>query len=256
MVKRKWKWMDIFTAFLLCLAAGVVVSPILIVTVSSFREGISAYVDFYIWEPSYLYAMTNSLLIASAASVGTVLVSVLAAYVFAKVKFRGRSVIFYLYIIVMMMPFQVTLLPQYIVSKNVNIYDTPLALILPGIFAPFAVFLLTQVMKSIPDEMMEAARLDTSSTFVIITRIVVPAVKPGIVCAWVLTFTEQWNAVAEPLILMETETKFPLAVVLNQLNGEDVLCFAAVVMFTVIPLLMFALFEEEIMEGLGEYRLK
>ena len=243
------------TAFLI-LAALFVISPVIIVTVMSFGEGIQPYIDFYVWKPTYLHALSNSIIIALSASLGTVVISTMAAYVFAKVKFRGRDLLFYLYIIVMMMPFQVTLLPQYIVSKQFSIYDTRFALILPGIFAPFAAFLLTQVMKSVPDELIEAARLDTGSTWRILLHIIVPTIRPGIICAWVLVFTEQWNAVAEPLILMETKELYPLAVMLNEISAGDVLGFAATVAFILAPLLMFAYFESEIMEGLGDYRLK
>lgn len=240
----------------LFLAALFVISPVIIVTVMSFGEGIQPYIDFYVWKPTYLHALSNSIIIALSASLGTVVISTMAAYVFAKVKFRGRDLLFYLYIIVMMMPFQVTLLPQYIVSKQFSIYDTRFALILPGIFAPFAAFLLTQVMKSVPDELIEAARLDTGSTWRILLHIIVPTIRPGIICAWVLVFTEQWNAVAEPLILMETKELYPLAVMLNEISAGDVLGFAATVAFILAPLLMFAYFESEIMEGLGDYRLK
>ena len=178
------------------------------------------------------------------------------SYVFSKVEFWGRDFLFYLYIIVMMMPFQVTLLPQYIVSKNLEIYDTHLSLILPGIFAPFAVFLLTQVMKSVDNEIIEAARLDTGSTWKILLYIIIPAIRPGIICAWVMVFTEQWNVVAEPLVLLETETQYPLAVMLNNIEAGDVLGFTATVLFLLAPLLLFIYFESEIIEGLGEYRLK
>lgn len=254
MVKRKIA--DTSVTVFLCITAAAVISPAVIVALLSFGEGAKTYADFYLWEPRYLYAMSNSIITASAAAFGTVAVAVPAAYVFSKLKFRGRDILFYLYIIVMMMPFQVTLLPQYIVSKSLSTYDTLFSLILPGVFAPFAVFLLTQVMKSVPDEVIEAAQLDTSSTFVIILRIIVPAVKPGIICAWVLSFTEQWNAVAEPLILIETKAKYPLAVMLNGITSNNVLGFASAVMFMLPPLLMFFYFESEIMEGLGEYRLK
>lgn len=254
MVKRKF--VNIFASALLCLFALIVVSPVIIITLLSFDGGVRAYPDFFIWNPRYVNSLTNSIIIAAGASFGTVIVSTLAAYVFAKVKFKGRDVIFYLYIIVMMMPFQVTLLPQYIVSKNIGIYDTPLSMILPGIFAPFAAFLLTQVMKSVPDELIEAARLDTGSTLRIIWSIIVPSIKHGIICAWALTFTEQWNMVAEPLVLMESRDKYPLAVMLNEIEVGDVLGFAATVVFSALPLLIFAFFEDEIMEGLGEYRLK
>lgn len=254
MVKRRF--LDIIVASLICLSAAAVVFPVIFVAASSLRSGFNAYIDFYIWEPRYLYALTNSIIISAAAAVGATSVSVFAAYVFAKVRFRGRDFIFYFYIIVMMMPFQVTLLPQYIISKTFSIYDTPLALILPGVFSPFTVFLLTQIMKSMPDDMIEAARLDTSSTLVIVTRIIIPAIKPGIICAFVLAFAEQWNAVAEPLVLMETHEKFPLAVFLNQVSANDALALTAVALFAVIPFLLFSLFEAQVIEGLGEYRLK
>ena len=254
MVKRKAAD-NIFTVFL-CVLALAVVSPVLFIAFLSFDGGGAAYPDFFIWNPQYVNALTNSIIISLGASLGTVVVSTLAAYVFAKVKFRGRDVLFYLYIIVMMMPFQVTLLPQYIVSQKIGVYDTPLAMILPGIFAPFAAFLLTQVMKTVPDDIIEAARLDTSSTLRIIWSIIILSVKHGIICAWALTFTEQWNMVAEPLVLMETEEKYPLTVLLSGIRAGDVLGFAAALVFSLLPLLIFTFFEEEIMDGLGEYKLK
>jgi len=88
-------------------------------------------------------------------------------------------VIFYIYIIVMMMPFQVTLLPQYIASWRFELYVTPWAMILPGIFALFAAFVLTQMMKTVPDELIEAVRLDTGLTLKIIWYIIVPTICPG-----------------------------------------------------------------------------
>lgn len=245
----------VVTAFLVCMAL-VVISPIFLTVFFSFEDGFSAYADFYVWKPIYLNALFNSVIVALVTSCLSVAVAVAAAYVFAKVKFRGSGILLYLYIIVMLMPFQVTLLPQYIVSKKLGIYDTLLALILPGIFAPFAVFLLTQVMKSIPNEQIEAARLDTGSTFRILISILVPQMKAGIICTWVLVFTEQWNSVAEPLILLETREKYPLAVMLNEGSGEKLLMLAATVVFMILPLLMFAYFENEIMDGLEEYRLK
>ncbi|MBR4742862.1 MAG: carbohydrate ABC transporter permease [Oscillospiraceae bacterium] len=252
----KRKWVDLCASIVLIAFALFIVSPVLIVAVRAFSEGTKPFVDFYVWKPTYLRGLSNSLVISLSASLGTVVVSVLAAYVFAKVKFKGRSVIFYLYIIVMMMPFQVTLLPQYIVSRRFALYDMPWAMILPGFFAPFAAFLLTQVMKSVPDELIEAARLDTGSTLKIIWHIIVPTIRPGIICAWVLSFTEQWNAIAEPIILMETREKYPLAILLNEIRPGDVLGFAATLMFFLAPLLLFSFFEDEVMEGLGDYGLK
>jgi multiple sugar transport system permease protein len=150
----------------------------------------------------------------------------------------------------------VTLLPQYIVSRQLGLYDMLYAMILPGVFTPFSVFLLTQVTKSIPNEYLEAARLDTSNIFTVLLRVIVPIIRPGIICAGVLVFTEQWNMVAEPTILLETVDKYPLAVLLSFSNATGVLGFAVTVMFMLLPMFLFSFFENEITEGLGEYRMK
>lgn len=241
---------------LLCTAAVLTILPLGAVVFLSFEGGAGAYADFFVWEPEYLYALMNSLAAACAAAGGAILAAVPAAYVFAKVKFRGKGVIFYWYVIVMIMPFQVTMLPQYLASRRLGIYDTPFALILPGIFAPFAVFLLTQIMKSVPNEAIEAARLETSSTALILLKILVPMAKPGVLCAGVIAFTEQWNAVSEPITLLENTERFPLAVILNRLSENGTVVFAAAAVFSSVPLLLFLLFEEEVMEGLGGYKLR
>lgn len=240
---------------LLILIAAVFVMPAVIVAMLSLKDGIKPYIDFFIWEPAYLKALAVSMRIAFLSSLGTVAVSILAAYVFSQMKFKGRGALFYLYIIVMMTPFQVTLLPQYMVSKFFGIYDTEAALILPGIFTPFAAFLLTQIMKSVPKDSIEAARLDTDSTLRIILKVILPQIKSGIICAWILVFTEQWNAVAEPLILLETEGKYPLSVLLSNAPNNE-FGFAATVAFMILPLGMFIIFEDAIMKGLEGYRLK
>ena len=253
---NKHKLLDIFLGGLLLLCAFIVFLPVLLTGFLSVKEGFSSYLDFYLWKPIYLAGWVNSFMIAVSAATGSVIVSIPAAYIFSKMKFRGRGLLFYLYIIVMMMPFQVTLLPQYIVSKSAGIYDTLFALILPGIFSPFAVFLLTQIMKSVPNEIIEAARLDTASTIRIILNIIIPSIRPGIVCTWILVFAEHWNSVAEPLILLESKEYFPLAVMLNEIEAGDVLGFTAATVFMILPLILFAFFKSEIIEGLGDYRLK
>ncbi len=240
--------------FIAILAAAFVL-PAAAVIVASLKEGIKPYVDFFVWEPKYLRALAVSMFIAFLSSAGSVAVSVLAAYVFSQIKFRGRGFLFYIYIIVMMMPFQVTLLPQYIISKALGIYDTPAAMIFPAVFSPFAAFLLTQIMKSIPRDSIEAARLDTSSTLKIILRVIVPQMRGGVVCAWVMMFAEQWNMVAEPLVLMESEKNYPLAVLLSK-TGPGAFSFAATALFMLLPLGLFLIFESEILEGLEGYRLK
>lgn len=246
----------IFCVFMALLAIAVV-TPVILTCIRSFGSGISEYADFLLWKPLYLKSFMNSVIISGSAAVLSIVISVAAAYVFAKVRFRGSSVLFYVYIIVMMMPFQVTLLPQYIVSKMVNIYDTLLAVIIPAVFSPFAVFLLTQMMKTIPDEYIEAARLDTGSTVRIIWHIIIPVMRTGIICAFVLVFTENWNMVEQPLILLETFEKYPLSVMIADLTGRaGTGSLAASVIIMIPPLLLYMFFKDEITEGLASYKLK
>lgn len=250
----KSKIAGIFVTVLLLICAAVMLSPVAVTVVKSMDGGFNGYIDFFLWKPLYLNRFLNSVLISAFGAAGNVIVSVFAAYVFAFIKFRGRDLLFYLYIIVMMMPFQVTLLPQYIISREYGIYDTHLSLILPGIFSAFGVFLLTQIIKTVPDDIIEAGRIETDSTFIIITRLVIPNVSSGIACLFVLQFTELWNAVAEPLVLLETPELYPLAVLLRSDITPAVM--AATTVFLIPPLLLYLLFADELSEGLKGYSMK
>jgi|GEM_PF-2436397 len=164
--------------------------------------------------------------------------------------------LFFTFIIVMMMPFQVTLLPQYMASKAANTYDTFLAVLIPAVFSPFAVFLITQMMKTIPNEYIEAARLDTGSTLRILWHIIIPVMRTGILCTFVLVFTENWNMVDQPLVLTETFARYPLTVVIAKLAATaDAGTLAASVVIMIPPLLLYLFFKDEITEGLAAYRL-
>lgn len=239
---------------ILSVLAAVMVLPIVLTVTRSFEPGIVGYIDFYLWKPFYLRLFCNSLLIAAVGALGNVVVSVLAAYVFAKVKFHGSGVLFFVYIVVMMMPFQVTLLPQYIVSRDWGIYDTPAALILPGIFSAFGTFILTQILKTQPDEMIEAAKLETGSTLLLLWHVIIPNLRGGIVCLFVLQFTELWNMVAEPLVLMETELKLPLAAMLT--DRDEPVALSATVVFLVLPLMLYLLFSDVLREEMGSMVMK
>ena len=248
------KLRKMLAVLILSVLAAVMVLPIVLTVTRSFEPGIVGYIDFYLWKPFYLRLFCNSLLIAAVGALGNVVVSVLAAYVFAKVKFYGSGVLFFVYIVVMMMPFQVTLLPQYIVSRDWGIYDTPAALILPGVFSAFGTFILTQILKTQPDEMIEAAKLETGSTLLLLWHVIIPNLRGGIVCLFVLQFTELWNMVAEPLVLMETELKLPLAAMLTY--RDEPVALSATVVFLVLPLMLYLLFSDVLREEMGSMVMK
>lgn len=261
MVKRKV--INLFFMFFLIICSVILILPLALTVLNSFGIDFSddfiftfeGYKDFFLWKPLYLKALFRSIIVSFTVMIGSLLVSIPAAYIFAKGTFAGKNVLIYIYIIVMMMPFQVTLLPHYIVSRHIGTYDTLNAIILPGIFAPFSVFLLTQIMKSIPNEVLEAARMETSNIVTILLRIIIPIIKSGIICSCVLVFTEQWNSVVEPTILLEKKEQYPLAVLLSSEDSLNPIGFTATVIFMLLPMLFYKLFEDEIAEGIGKYKI-
>lgn len=226
------------------------------VTLNEITIDISGYVDFWIWKPLYFKAFLRSLFIAILTTVGNLIISVPASYFFAKISFPGKTILFMLYIILMVMPFQVTLLPQYIAAKSLHIHDTLFSLIMPGIFATFSVFLITQNMKTMSDDIIEAASLDTSNPLKIIYHVIIPSVRPGIICSAILIFSEMWSQVAEPLVMIESEDKYPLAVLLNSNITFNLYELASIVVFLLPPVLLFLIFNDDVLEGMSKYNLK
>ena len=139
---------------------------------------LSQYAELLFESPVYLNMFWNSVKITVPIVIGQIAVSTLAAYAFTVLKFKGKERLFFLYIMVMLLPLQVTLMPNYMVADWLDITDTYLAIILPGIFNPFGVFLLRQFMKSIPDAYIEAAQIDGAGHGRIFRSIIVPMIKP------------------------------------------------------------------------------
>ena len=248
MVKNKTNLL--FCGFVI-LSACAAVLPIAVIALGSLENGLQSYEDFFLWKPLYLKHYVNSIFISGISSVLSVTVAVLAAYVFAKKNFRGKNILFFLYVIVMMMPFQVTLLPQYIVSRELGIFDTYGALILPAVFAPFSVFFLTQTIKTLPNDMFEAASLETSSTLTVVWRILLPNLRAGIAVAFVLSFAECWNMIEQPLVLLDDAGKYPFSVLFRTVMESDPeMAFTAAVMALVLPALLYAFFQDELADSI------
>lgn len=240
----------------LCFVGMILFFPVVVSVFDGvLSHGMSGFADFLLWEPEWLRAFWTSMFLAAGTAIGSVIIAVPAAYVFAKFRFRGRDILFFLYVMVMLMPFQVTMLPQYMTAKTIGTYDTIGAVLLPGIFAPLAVFLLTQLARGIPDAVLEAARLETGNELTILRYIVLPQMKSGVVCVMVLQFTEYWSMVTEPLVLMETAEKFPLALLIAQ-SVETIPAVAAATVIILIPTwLLYGVFQEEIRQGLKDYHI-
>ena len=210
----------------------------------------SQYITVLLKSPEYLLKFWNSMILV-VPIVGFQLLAALAAYGFSRYRGRIREMIFFAYIILMLMPYQVTLVPNYLVSDWLNILDTRWAIWLPGIFSPFAVFLLTKYMRRIPVGVIEAAEIDGAGELQIFTSISLPLCKSAICSAAILVFIDYWNMVEQPLILLGDTQMHPLSVFLSKINtGELGLAFAVATIYMVPSLFVFLYGEDYLVEGI------
>jgi len=200
------------------------------------------YRQVLIESPVYLNMFWNSVAITAAVVAGALLVSSFGAYAFTVLQFRFKEVLFFAYVIVMLLPLQVTLMPNYIVANALGLQDNWLAIILPGIFSPFGVFILRQQMKLLPSEYIEAAQVDGAGHMRIFLQIMLPLVKSGIAALGILTFIEYWNLIDQAVVFIKDFDKQPMSLFLAQINTRHLgLSFAASV-FYVIPALIVMLY--------------
>ncbi|MBP3964771.1 carbohydrate ABC transporter permease [Paenibacillus lignilyticus] len=200
--------------------------------------------------PIYLNLFWNSVYMVTLIIAGQVVVGSLAAYAFAKLRFRGRDRMFFVYLMAMLMPFQVTLVPNYIIADRLGLLNSASAIVLPGIFGAFGVFMLRQFMLSIPNVYVEAAYMDGAGHLRIFRQIIVPLIKPGFAALVVLLFVDYWNMVEQPLIFLEDDFKQPLSVYLSVVQEEARgVGFAASVFYMLPMLLLFLNAEAYFIEG-------
>ena len=210
------------------------------------------YTNVLIKNPQYLIKFWNSVILTVPIVLGQIAVALFAAYGFARFEGKIRSLIFFTYVILMLMPYQVTLVPNRLVAEWLNLYDTRWAIILPGIFSPFAVFILTKFMRRIPNAMIEAAKLDGAGEVQVFCKICVPMSKGIIYSVAILVFIDYWNMVEQPLVLLKTSDMHPLSVFLSEINsGDAALAFAVASIYMIIPLLTFLYSEDYIVEGVA-----
>lgn len=209
--------------------------------------------------PDYLLKFWNSVVLTVPITFFQVIIAILTSYGFSRYPNKFKGIIFFAYIILMIMPYQVTLVPNFLVADKLGLLAETgntglkqrLAIILPGIFSPFSVFLLTKVMKRIPKSYIEAAKLDGASEFQIMTRIHMPLCKGAIVSIIMLVFIDYWNMVEQPLVLLKDSDMHPLSVFLSQINTGDIgLAFAVGVVYMMPTILMFLYGEDYLVEGI------
>jgi putative chitobiose transport system permease protein len=198
----------------------------------------------------------NSVFVAACTAILNILVSSLAAYPLAKMEFRGREVIFYLLLATLTVPLELTYIASYFLAVRVfNYQNTLYSLILPSVFSAFNIFLLRQAYQSVPNEMIDAGRIDGASELRIWWQILLPMIGPALATVAIFTTVNSWNSLLWPLLMLRSRELYTLPVGLNALRGlfaSDFRSIAAGAIMTVIPILLFfILLQRYFIKGLG-----
>ncbi len=205
-------------------------------------------VELLLDTPAFFRVFWNSCIQVFPAVLGQILVGAPAAWALSQMQFRGRNALFRLYIVLMILPFQVTMVSSYIVLDRLGLIDTPFAVLLPAVFSAFPVFIMTKFFAGIPREMLEAARMDGAGEWSIFFRIGLPLGLPGVLSAALLGFVEGWNAVEQPITFLKTPSLYPLSIFLPATTVENAGVSFVSAVITLLPAVLIFLFGQQYLE--------
>ena len=242
-------------AFVFTVLALIFVLPVAATAVLSFESdggfSLQGYADL-LFDCFVFYPMFwNSVLYAAAITVAQLAVIIPCAFGFSQARFRGKGVLFVFYIVLMMMPLQVTILPNYIGLRDMGLIDHPLGIILPMIFSPFGVVVMHQYMKNIDNSIIEATRLETNSIFRVMFTGVIPQIRVCIFAVVLFVFADCWNMVEQPMLFLKDNSLKTMSVFITnaqEYTGE--VLFPAAVIFIIPVLILYLFFNENLEKGL------
>lgn len=221
------------------------------------RATLKPFGDVLIFMPKFLILFWNSVRLTLPIILGQTAVGTLAAYAFAKLRFPGRDKLFFLYLLTMLMPFQVTLVPNYIVAEKLGLLNSYGAIVWPGVFAAFGVFLMRQFAAGVPDAYLEAATIDGAGPYRAFRHIVLPLIRPGMAALMLLAFADNWNMVEQPLLFLTEPFRQPLSVYLARITeGERGVAFASSALYMAPIVLLFLYGEDQLVEGIQRSGVK
>ena len=198
-------------------------------------------------------SLVNSLFVASVVTISNLFFCSLAGYAFAKLRFPGRNVLFLLILSSTMIPWQVNLIPGFVMIQKFGWLNTFQALIVPNLAGAFGIFLCRQYIMSVPNALIEAARIDGCSEFGIYWRIILPVITPALSTVTIFTFLAQWNSFVWPLVVIHTSHMLTVPLILAVLNGQFganlAMVMAGAVVVTVPMILVFLLFQRQFIKG-------
>lgn len=216
-----------------------------------------AYVQILLDSPEFFTSFWNSCIQTGGILLGQFLVAVPAAWAFASFKFPGKNVLWFLYMLLMILPFQVTMVSGYLVLNKIHLMDTFAAIILPGMFSTLPVFILRKTFAAVPREIIETAKVDGADEFRIFLSIGLPLGKAGIFAILILGFLESWNAIEQPMTYLKTAAYWPMSLYLPQIMEKNAsLAFVASMIMLVPALLLFFFGQDYLEQGIAASGLK
>ena len=263
----------IFTLLLLIFGAGLILLPLGIVLLTSFAPASATLdsvfaLDSFTWENyleawnrgNFLLAFANSTIVALSVTALQIFTSALAGYALARMKFPGREAILLLIIATLVIPFQLLVIPIFVVLKWGHLINTYWALILPTAANGFGIFLMRQYFTTIPIELEEAATLDGANRWQILTRIMLPLARPALITLFLFTFIAEWNDLFKPLVFTtrpELQTvQLALAEFQEEFTNNWPLMMAGVVIATIPVILLFLAGQRQFIRGIGSTGIK
>ena len=255
---RERTWRLPFSPWHLALAPAAVVfaAPLIWLFLSSFMSAAqinrfpptiipdSLHLDgyrFVLGNALFPHWIANSVLVSAATVLSNLIFCPLAGYAFERLRFRGSRVVLVLLLATLVVPFQLTMIPTFLIMKHLGLIDSLGALIVPSLVTPFGVFLLRQFFLSLPRELEEAAWIDGCSRLAILVKVVLPLARPALATVAVLTFLSTWNDLTWPLIIINSDTRYTLQLGLATFEGQHTNNWPAVMagnVITVLPVLL------------------
>lgn len=269
-------WAAIFTAAVLACGVVLIIAPFLWILQTSLTDSAVAYrlppqlIPEQVTVQNYLNVFDlvpfgaffrNSVFIAGSITLGQLITCSMGAYAFARLKFPGRDFLFIILLATLMIPLQVTIVPLFILMRQLGLYNTHWAIIFPAVISPFGIFLLRQYFLTIPQELEDAARVDGANYFTIFWRVIIPLSWPALTTLGIVCFVYWWNEFFIPLIMINTPELQVLPVGITFLQGRysagAVGNVAAGITMAVIPvLIIFLLLQRNIIKSIASTGLK
>lgn len=218
---------------------------------------IRAYVELLFDTPEFFVMFWNSVKIVFFSVGGQLIFGIPAAWGFSRYNFKFKRFLFTIYIVLMLMPFQVTMLSSYLVLDKLNLLNTHGSLILPAIFSTFSVFIMYRFFCNIPESIIESARIDGASEIKIFMKIGIPLGMPGIMSAVVLQFLEYWNLIEQPLTFLKDKALWPLSIYLPNITLENAdIAFTASAVTLIAAIIVFFAGQSYLEQGIAASAVK